>query len=250
LDPNAWLEQFLRDLVATNPKSGADAEQVIQSKTKDKVLLLDSASAQFSVDDVRAAEAKRRALGGGTGGGGTRRRLSATQKKRRGFHAIPEESRRWEVFAPLHALWRGYAAGLLEGGGGGGGGGGGSGGGGGGGVAGSSGGGRGGAPAAAAAWAEAERRLRGADLHGAEVRVDACSCPSRVGAAGIVVRDTALTLQLITAGDALHVVPKKGAVFSFEAPGPWSRRVTVRGDLMLGAQNGLKGTAAAGGGAR
>ena len=40
----AFVWQHLRDLVSTNPKSGADAEAVIASKTKDKVLLLDSAT--------------------------------------------------------------------------------------------------------------------------------------------------------------------------------------------------------------
>jgi hypothetical protein len=144
---HAWVEQYLRDLVATNPKSGLDMESVIQSKTKDKVLLLDNANASFSVEEVRAAQAKRIASGGGGSGegGGRSKRMSATQKRRRGFFTVPEDKRRREVFLPLHELWLKYAAGLLEGlppGGSGGGGG--------------------------VATAEAERRLRGADLHGAE----------------------------------------------------------------------------------
>ena len=113
--------------------------------------------------------------------------MSAAQKRRRGFLTIPEDKRRREIFQPLHELWLRYAAGLLEG------------------LphAGGSGGSEGKAAAAsaasaAAASAEAERRMRGADLHGAEVRVVACSCPSRVGVTGIVVRDSAQTLQLIT----------------------------------------------------
>jgi RNase P/RNase MRP subunit p29 len=213
------LEQFLRDLVATNPKTGADAEAVIRSKTKDKVLLLDSASAAFSAEDVRAAQAKRVASGGADGNGsrgggrGYARRMSASQKRRRGFYVVPEDMRRWEVFLPLHKLWLGYVTGLLEGCGSKGGG---SGGGGGGGLS-------EGSAAAAAAWAQAERRLEGVDLHGAEVRVDACSSPSRVGVNGIVVRDTARTLQLISKSgpggrDAMVAVPKRGALFSLEVP--------------------------------
>ena len=60
----AWIRQHLRDLVATNPKAGADAEAVITSKTKDKALLLDSANGAFSVDEVRAARARRLARAG------------------------------------------------------------------------------------------------------------------------------------------------------------------------------------------
>ena len=55
----AWVLGLIRELAATNPKAGAGVEQVIQSKTKDKSLLLDAANARFSVDEVRAAKERR-----------------------------------------------------------------------------------------------------------------------------------------------------------------------------------------------
>ena len=76
----------------------------------------------------------------------------------------------------------------------------------------------------------------------AEVRVDACSCPSRVGVTGIVVRDTARTLQLICArnnadaadaSDALVDMPKRGALFSLEVP-------FQAGSVKEGAGNGSR----------
>ena len=56
---SAWVLRHPAPLAATNPKAGADVEQVIQSKTKDKSLLLDAANARFSVDEVRAAKERR-----------------------------------------------------------------------------------------------------------------------------------------------------------------------------------------------
>lgn len=43
-----------------------------------------------------------------------------------------------------------------------------------------------------------EERLLGLDLHGAAIRVTACTCPSRVGVAGICVKETKQTLVLVT----------------------------------------------------
>ena len=108
----AWIQQHLRDLVATNPKAGADAEAVITSKTKDKALLLDSANGAFSVDEVRAARARRLARAGGTRGSSEPPRAAAdaaapsSRSTRRGGRRS----------FPLHELWRAYVAGLLQGG--------------------------------------------------------------------------------------------------------------------------------------
>ena len=107
----AWIRQHLRDLVATNPKAGADAEAVITSKTKDKALLLDSANGAFSVDEVRAARARRLARAGRDA-----RLVGAAARRRRcGVAVVPVDKARWETFLPLHELWRAYVAGLLEG---------------------------------------------------------------------------------------------------------------------------------------
>ena len=222
----AFVWQHLRDLVSTNPKSGADAEAVIASKTKDKVLLLDSATGAFSAEDV--AKAKRTRGDGAAAAAGRRRALSSTQKKRAGLTSIPADKRKASMYAPLKELWVKYATGLLEGG------------------AGGKGLGRGrdgdqkNAAAAAAAAAGVSRgalaRLKAAELRGAEVSVDACARPSLAGIVGVVVRDTAKTLQLVTSRDVVVVVPKAGATFSFAAP-------VVVGDGGGGAAGGAWATA-------
>ena len=187
----AWIRQHLRDLVATNPKAGADAEAVITSKTKDKALLLDSANGAFSVDEVRAARARRLARAGRD----ARLVGAAARRRRRGGAVVPVDKARWETFLPLHELWRAYVAGLLEG------------------CAGGTAGGE----------REAERRLGSAELVGAAVTVSACTRPSLCGTRGIVARDSARCVALVTRGDELVTVPKKGARFEVEAEAPRER---------------------------
>ena len=187
----AWIRQHLRDLVATNPKAGADAEAVITSKTKDKALLLDSANGAFSVDEVRAARARRLARAGRDA-----RLVGAAARRRRcGAAVVPVDKARWETFLPLHELWRAYVAGLLEG----------------------------CAGGTARGEREAERRLGSAELVGAAVTVSACTRPSLCGTRGIVARDSARCVALVTRGDELVTVPKKGARFEVEAEAPRER---------------------------
>ena len=187
----AWIRQHLRDLVATNPKAGADAEAVITSKTKDKALLLDSANGAFSVDEVRAARARRLARAGRDA-----RLVGAAARRRRcGVAVVPVDKARWETFLPLHELWRAYVAGLLEG----------------------------CAGGTARGEREAERRLWSAELVGAAVTVSACTRPSLCGTRGIVARDSARCVALVTRGDELVTVPKKGARFEVEAEAPRER---------------------------
>ena len=179
-----WIRAHLRDLVATNPKAGADAEAVITSKTKDKALLLDSANGGFSVEDVAAAR-ERRALAVGRDA----KRLSGAKRKRLGTAVVPRDKARWALFHDmLHTPWCAYVAGVLEGTGG--------------------------------NDCEAERRLRRCELVGSVVSVVACKAPSFCGCEGIVVRDTARTIVLVTRKDYLVTVPKKGAVFAVEARAP------------------------------
>lgn len=191
----AWIRQHLRELVATNPKAGADAEAVITSKTKDKALLLDSANGAFSVDEVRAARARRLARAGGRDA----RLVGAAARRRRcGLAVVPVDKARWETFLPLHELWRAYVAGLLEGcdrGGG----------------------------TEERDLKEAKRRLASAELVGAAVTVSACERPSLCGTRGIVARDTSRCVVLVTRGDESVTVPKKGARFEVEAEAPGER---------------------------
>lgn len=116
--------------------------------------------------------------------------LSARERRRLGLYRAPAtgEARRYETFAPLHALWLGYirevlGAGDLRGGG-----------------------------------VNAAAKLTSADFHGAEVEVVRSSCPGRVGIKGIVVKDSRFVFEIITRRNVLKMVPKEGTIFRVEVP--------------------------------
>lgn len=111
------------------------------------------------------------------------RPLSAKQKRISGIYDIPPHAQKYDVYVPLHRMWVGYMweiLGLKEAG--------------------------AGAGAGGRAYVTAQgagKLLAGADFHGAEVVVVRSRCAGMVGLAGIVVRDTKFTFQVVTKRDQL-----------------------------------------------
>ena len=66
--------------------------------------------------------------------------------------------------------------------------------------------------------ASAGPMLASADFHGAKITCVRSKCAGRVGAEGIVVRDTKFTFVIVNSRDEVKIVPKEGAVFRFEVP--------------------------------
>ena len=102
--------------------------------------------------------------------------LSAKEKRISGIYDIPEETKKYEIFVPLHKMWLGYMSeilGLKEG-----------------------------EPAFVTANS-AGSKLASADYHGAKILVVRSRCVGMVGLTGIVVRDTKFTFQIITEQNAL-----------------------------------------------
>jgi ribonuclease P protein subunit POP4 len=115
--------------------------------------------------------------------------LSARERRRRGLYSIPRSGKKYSVFEPLHALWLGYIRGIL---------------------------GQDihvGSPATAAT-------LSSADFHGAKVVVSRSGCVSRVGLAGIVIKDSKFAFEVITKDNKVKLVPKEGTTFRVEIPLP------------------------------
>ena len=97
--------------------------------------------------------------------------LSAKEKRITRIYDIPENSKKYEIFVPLHRMWVGYMweiLGMKEG------------------------------EQAFVTVNSAGSKLASADYHGAELTVVRSRCVSTVGLQGIVVRDTKLTFQIIT----------------------------------------------------
>lgn len=102
--------------------------------------------------------------------------LSAKQKRVTGIYDIPPTAQKYDVYEPLHRMWVGYMWEILgvkdrEGVGGG---------------------------SAYVTAQSAGKVLAAADFHGAEVVVVRSRCVGMVGLAGIVVRDTKFTFQVVT----------------------------------------------------
>jgi ribonuclease P protein subunit POP4 len=117
------------------------------------------------------------------------RPLSAKEKRLSGVHDLKKEQGecKWEVYAGLNQLWKGYIAevlgikagkGVKEG-----------------------------VPTRGNKVVTAQNHgalLASLDYHGADVEVVRCGCVSRVGTKGIVVRDTKFTFVIVTRGDEIR----------------------------------------------
>ncbi|KAI1172670.1 RNase P/MRP, p29 subunit [Nemania sp. FL0916] len=113
--------------------------------------------------------------------------LSARERRRLQLYHLPDEGKKYSIFAPLHDLWLGYIREILgseiyhggEG---------------------------------------AGAKLSAADFHGAEVEVSRSRCPSRVGLRGIVVKDSRFTFEIITQKNQVKTLPKEGTSFRVRVP--------------------------------
>ena len=97
--------------------------------------------------------------------------LSAKERRDSGIYEIPDNARKYEIYVPLHKMWVGYMweiLGMKPG------------------------------ERSFATGDSAGSKLASADFHGAEVTVVRSRCMGMVGLAGIVVRDTKFTFQIIT----------------------------------------------------
>ena len=106
--------------------------------------------------------------------------LSAREKRATGIHDLPPDECKYEVFRGLHAMWVEYMQEVLDL---------------------RSQGGQGGAAPLPVTSLSYGSKLVSADFHGAEIEVVRSRCASRVGAKGIVVRDTKFTFVVVTERD-------------------------------------------------
>lgn len=97
--------------------------------------------------------------------------LSAKEKRDSGIYEIPEAAKKYEIYVPLHRMWVGYMWGIL---------------------------GMRVGEEACVTGKSAGSKLASAEYHGAEVTVVRSKCVGMVGLAGIVLRDTMFTFQIVT----------------------------------------------------
>jgi ribonuclease P protein subunit POP4 len=115
--------------------------------------------------------------------------LSSRERRRLGLHDIPKDGQKYELYEPLNKLWTGYIREILAG-------------------------------DVFVGGANAAAKLASAEFHGANVEVVRSKCPSRVGIAGIVLRDRKFVMEIITKKKGVKVVPKEGTMFRFAVDVP------------------------------
>ncbi|KAK0139545.1 Ribonuclease P protein subunit p29 [Merluccius polli] len=129
----------------------------------------------------RRRSSKRRSQGG--------KPLSAGEKRRLKVFDIKPEHQRYELFLPLHDLWKQYIMSICNG------------------------------LRPGSSPQLVQQKLLKADFHGAILTVVRSKCPSYVGTTGILVQEFKHIFKIITKEDRLKVIPKNNSVFAVEVNG-------------------------------
>ncbi|KAG7473610.1 hypothetical protein MATL_G00097690 [Megalops atlanticus] len=115
--------------------------------------------------------------------------LNAKQRREMKVFQLKEEHQRYELFLPLHELWKQYIRDLCNG------------------------------LKSGSNPQIIQQKLLKADFHGAIITVVRSKCPSYVGTTGILVQEMKHVFKIITKENKLKVIPKRNSVFGVEIDG-------------------------------
>ena len=203
-DGNAYLNAFLKRSIAACPRAGVDADTVVRSKLRTRLLVLERAGRDATpsriVDPSKRADARRPDLLRNRRSSRVRPGRGAAAPFARGAAAAPSPPRRFARYAPLHALWERSTFGAV---------------------------------AASNANAQQMRAALRAnpDLTGAFLLVVRSAQPALVGCRGIVVQEFAAALRFVPPRNALRTVAKRGSTFAVQYG---DVRVLLRGGDLVG----------------
>ncbi|KAK7366622.1 hypothetical protein VNO80_08617 [Phaseolus coccineus] len=131
-----------------------------------------------------------------------KKHMSMRQHKKCGSLHLPQELQKFDIFKPMHEMWKDYVMLLLK----------------------------------STGKNQLTQCLLGADLHGAFILVVESKITYFTGICGIMIRETAEAFGIITEDDKFRVVPKKGSVFVLQVD-CW--KVTLHGDKLGSRKVGL-----------
>ena len=172
-------------------------ENAVKSKVSHKVIMLDnSKKAQGPASGKRSGA---NAMGPEEQRFRAHRKMGASERRRKATKG--RTSRKYENYVGVHEMWVEYATDALQ---------------------------------TAKTPAQTRQALLHADYLGCLLTVVSATCPSHARSTGLVVRETQRTFELIGEDDRSRVVPKAGAVFSFEVSG---KEVRLRGDTLLSCRS-------------
>eukprot|EP01112_Ceratiomyxa_fruticulosa_P007535 TRINITY_DN1961_c0_g1_i1.p1 TRINITY_DN1961_c0_g1~~TRINITY_DN1961_c0_g1_i1.p1 ORF type:complete len:189 (-),score=48.00 TRINITY_DN1961_c0_g1_i1:82-648(-) len=108
--------------------------------------------------------------------------LSAKEKRKHNIHHIPAESRVYDKYLPLNALWEKYVEDILQ----------------------------------KHNESQIPSTLMKADFHGAAIKVIKSTCPSLIGKFGIVIMETENTFKIICRDNTMKSISKQGTLFAIK----------------------------------
>ncbi|KAL2349416.1 hypothetical protein Fmac_003416 [Flemingia macrophylla] len=132
----------------------------------------------------------------------SKKHMSMKKHKHCGSLDLPQEFWKFDIFKPMHEMWKDYMMLILK----------------------------------STGKNQLAQCLLGADLHGAIILVVECKITHFTGIGGIMIRETAEAFGIITEDNKFHVVPKKGSVFVFQVD-CW--KVILHGDKLGSRKVGL-----------
>ncbi|XP_057696124.1 ribonuclease P protein subunit p29-like isoform X1 [Corythoichthys intestinalis] len=115
--------------------------------------------------------------------------MNAQQKREMKIFHVKSEHQRYELFLPLHELWKQYIIHLCNG------------------------------LNPTSSPQSVQKKLVKADFHGAIIIVVRSKCPSYVGTTGIVIQEFKHVFKIMTKQDRVKVIPKRNSVFEVEING-------------------------------
>lgn len=131
----------------------------------------------------------------------SKKHMSMKQLKKLGSLDLPQELQNFEMFKPMHEMWKGYITQLLK----------------------------------SVGKGQTAQCLLSADLHGAHILVAECKMAAFTGVSGIMIRETAETFGIITKENKFKVVLKKISVFMLQVD-CW--KITLHGDKLTSRKVG------------
>uniref|UniRef100_A0A5B7AR60 Uncharacterized protein n=1 Tax=Davidia involucrata TaxID=16924 RepID=A0A5B7AR60_DAVIN len=132
----------------------------------------------------------------------SKKHMSMKEHKKIGSFDLPREFHNFDIFKPMHEMWKSYIMQLLKN----------------------------------FGKNQLAQCFLTADLHGAIILVGQCKIADFTGVSGIMIRETAETFGIITQDHKFRVVPKKLSVFIFQAD-CW--KITLHGDKLTSRNMGL-----------
>ncbi|KAG9284658.1 hypothetical protein G9A89_004700 [Geosiphon pyriformis] len=171
-----YIRHFVTETIGDKAK---DPGKVFDEKIKDKVIFLDNPPKSSEKAKWKQIEKMKHARFG--------RVMTAKEKRISQIYHVPKEACKFELYEPLHELWKGYMNEL---------------------------------------WGHKNTnyqaltpKLLKADLHGALITVRKSTCASFLGKSGICIQETANMLKLVTRDNKCINIPKGYNIFTFEVRG-------------------------------